>query len=500
MDFYSNLAIGLGVAFTPSNLAYCFIGCLLGTLVGVLPGIGPVATIAMLLPITLSLDPTTSLIMLAGIYYGAQYGGSTTAILINLPGEASSVITAIDGHQLARQGKAGLALSTAALGSFFAGSVATLVIAIFGPMLAFLAIQFGAAEYFCLMFFGLILLVTMVHGSVIKSLSMILLGLVAGTIGVDATSGAPRLTFGIIELTDGLNIVAVAMGIFGLGEIIHNLSTGGTAQSVIGTKISNLWPTRRDFRRIALPVLRGTGIGAILGILPGGGGLLASFSSYALEKKVARDKSLFGQGAIEGVAGPESANNAAAQTSFIPLLTLGLPSNVIMAMMAGAMIIQGVQPGPQIISRQPELFWGLIASMWIGNLMLVVLNLPLVRIWVYLLSIPYSYLFPAIIVFCGIGVFTLSNSTFDLYVMVAFGLIGYIFRRLDCEATPFLLGMVLGPMTEEYLRRAMLIARGDPLVILQRPISVTLLIMAAIVLAGTVLPSIRKTREAALQE
>lgn len=500
MDLFANLAIGLGAALTWTNLFYCFAGCLLGTLIGVLPGLGPSATIAMLLPLTFTLDPTTSLITLAGIYYGAQYGGSTTAILVNLPGEASSVVTAIDGYQLARQGQAGLALSTAALGSFFAGSVATLVIAMFAPVLAAAALEFGAAEYFSLMVLGLIASVVLAQGSLVKALGMILMGLIVGIVGIDVSSGTSRFTFGIIEFSDGVNIVAVAMGMFGLGEVINNLASNETTRSAVKAGFRNMLPTWAEFRQIGPPVVRGTALGTILGLLPGGGALLSSFASYAVEKKVAADPSRFGRGAIEGVAGPESANNAGAQTSFIPMLTLGIPSNVVMALMIGAMMIQGIQPGPAIVREQPELFWGLIVSMWIGNIMLVVLNLPLIGLWVRLLTIQYRYLFPAIMTFCAIGVFTLNNSSFDVYVMVAFGFLGYVFHKLDCEPAPFILGMVLGPMMEEYLRRAMLLSRGDPMIFIEHPLSAALLALAALAVLMMAVPSIKKKKDHALQE
>jgi len=500
MELLANLSLGFSEAITPINLFYCFLGCFLGTLIGVLPGLGPPATIAMLLPMTFTLEPTTSLIMLAGIYYGAQYGGSTTAILVNLPGESSSVVTALDGYQMARKGKAGLALSTAALGSFFAGTVATIVIAAVSPLLAAAALQFHAPEYFALMVLGLIASVVLAQGSLIKALAMILFGLIVGVVGTDITTGATRMTLGRPELLDGVSIVAVAMGVFGLGEIMQNLLHGDEERTAYRAQLRGLLPSRADLRRISGPVLRGTGIGTLLGILPGGGALLSSFTAYAVEKKLADDPHRFGKGAIEGVAAPEAANNAGAQTSLIPLLTLGLPSNVIAALMAGAMIIQGIQPGPDVMTLQPALFWGLVASMWIGNFMLVLLNLPLIGLWVKLLTIPYKLLFPAILVFCAIGVFSLNFSSFDIWVMVLFGGLGYLFRRLDCEPAPFLLGMVLGPMMEENLRRAMLLSRGDPLVFLERPISAALLTMAALAILFVCLPEIRRKRDEALQE
>ncbi|MEO4000678.1 tripartite tricarboxylate transporter permease [Mesorhizobium sp. CAU 1732] len=494
MDLIANLGLGLSVALQPHNLAFCFLGCLLGTLVGVLPGIGPTATIAMLLPITLGLDPATSLIMLAGIYYGAQYGGSTTAILINLPGESSSAVTAIDGYQMARKGRAGIALATAALGSFFAGTVATVILALFAPPLAAAALNFGSAEYFSLMVLGLISAVALAHGSILKATAMIVVGLLFGLVGSDLYSGAQRFTFGIPQLADELNFVAVAVGIFGIAEILRNLENE-TDRDVMVKKVTNLWPSREDFRRMAAPVVRGTALGSILGVLPGGGAILASFASYSMEKKLSKTPEEFGKGAIEGVAGPESANNAGAQTSFIPMLTLGIPSNPVMALMIGAMIIQGIVPGPNVVNQNPELFWGIIASMWAGNLMLVLLNLPLIGLWVKLLTIPYYLLFPAIMAFAAIGIYSINSNPYDLYTLALFGALGYALVRFGCEPAPLLLGFVLGPMLEEHLRRAMIISRGDPMVFVTRPISATLLALAVIVLIVVLLPSVRKKRE-----
>jgi putative tricarboxylic transport membrane protein len=495
----SNLALGFSVAFTPEALMYCLIGCLLGTLIGVLPGIGPVATIAMLLPATFGLAPELSLIMLAGIYYGAQYGGSTTAILVNLPGESSSVVTALDGYQMARQGRAGAALGIAALGSFFAGTVATVMLAVAAPPLAQIAFKFGPAEYFSLMTLGLIAAVVLAHGSVIKAIGMILLGLLLGLVGTDVNSGMARFNFSIPELSDGIGFVAVAMGVFGFAEIIKNLEQG-EAREVFVNKVGRLLPTWQDIKQAFPAVLRGTGLGSLLGILPGGGAVLGSFSAYTLEKKLAKDASKFGKGDIRGVAAPESANNAAAQTSFIPLLTLGIPPNPVMALMVGAMIIQGIQPGPQVMTEKPQLFWGMIVSMWIGNLMLVILNLPLIGMWIKLLTVPYRLLYPAILVFCCIGVYSLSNSPFDVIVTAGFGLIGYIFIKLECEPAPLLLGFILGPMMEENLRRAMLLSRGDPMTFLTRPLSATLLGISVLLLVIIALPAIRKKREEAFVE
>jgi putative tricarboxylic transport membrane protein len=499
METLSNLWLGLETALTFWNLVYCMVGVLLGTAIGVLPGLGPVATIAMLLPVTFGLPPVSALIMLAGIYYGAQYGGSTTAILVNLPGESSSVVTALDGYQMARQGKAGKALATAAIGSFFAGTVATVLLAVFAPPLADLALRFGPAEYFSLMVLGLVASIVLAHGSLLHAFGMIILGLLLGLIGTDVNSGTTRFTFGLPQMADGIGFVIVAMGVFGLGEIIGNLENE-TSRTVMMKTVTGLMPTRQDLRRIAAPVLRGTVLGSMLGILPGGGAMLASFAAYTLEKKVSRHPEQFGKGAIEGVAGPESANNAGAQTSFIPMLTLGIPSNPVMALMIGAMIMQGIQPGPSVMTEQPVLFWGLIVSMWIGNLFLLVLNLPLIGLWVRMISVPYHFLYPAILVFCAIGVFSLNNATFDVYLMAIFGFLGYIFRKLDCEPAPMLLGFILGPMMEEHLRRAMLISKGDATVFLSRPISATMLVLALILLVTVLAPAIRQKREEAFQE
>lgn len=499
MELLANLAIGIEAAFTPLNLLYCLGGVFVGTLIGVLPGLGPTATIAMLLPITFGLPPVSALIMLAGIYYGAQYGGSTTAILINLPGESSSVVTALDGYQMARQGKAGLALSTAALGSFFAGTVATLLLALFAPPLAEIALKFGPAEYFSLMVLGLVASVVLAHGSLIKAIAMILLGLLLGLVGTDVTSGTPRFTFDLPELADGINFVIVAMGMFGLGEIIRNLEHT-EVRDVFTRKISGLLPTWKDIKQIMPPVLRGTALGSALGILPGGGAMLSSFAAYSLEKKISKNGKRFGKGAIEGVAAPESANNAGAQTSFIPMLTLGIPSNPVMALMIGALIIQGIQPGPQVMTEQPALFWGIIVSMWVGNFFLVVLNLPMIGLWVRLLTVPYHLLYPAILVFCSIGVFSLNNSNFDVYLMALFGILGYVCSKLDCEPAPLLLGFILGPMMEEYLRRAMVLSRGNAMVFVERPISAVMLALAVLALIVVFSPAIRKKREEAFHE
>jgi TctA family transporter len=499
MEILDNLALGMSTALSFTNLLYCLVGVLFGTLVGVLPGLGPVATIAMLLPATFGLPPVSALIMLSGIYYGAQYGGSTTAILVNLPGESSSVVTALDGYKMALKGQAGKALATAALASFFAGTVSTIILALFAPPLAALALKFGPAEYFSLMVMGLVASVVLAHGSLLKAIGMVLLGLLLGLVGTDVNSGIPRYTFDTPELADGINFVIVAMGVFGVGEIIRNLETE-SSRSLVASKVTGLWPNKEDFKRIAAPTIRGTLLGSALGILPGGGAMLASFAAYSLEKKVSKNAKEFGHGAIEGVAAPEAANNAGAQTSFIPMLTLGIPSNPVMALMIGALIIQGIQPGPAIMTEQPALFWGIIASMWIGNLFLVILNLPLVGLWAKLITVPYQLLYPAILVFCSIGVFSLNNSIYDVYLMAGFGLVGYILLKLDCEPAPMLLGFIIGPMLEEYMRRALLLSRGDYSVFVTRPISGVMLFVAVAALVVVLLPAVRSKREEAFQE
>src|ERR671932_114459 len=493
-QIFHNLVIGFGVAVTPINLFFCLIGCLLGTLIGVLPGIGPVATIAMLLPITFNLSPVGALIMLAGIYYGAQYGGSTTAILVNIPGESSSVVTCLDGYQMARQGRAGPALATAAIGSFFAGCVATLLIAFAAPPLAEVALKFGPAEYFSLMVFGLIAATVLAHASLIKAIAMVGGGLLFGLVGTDVNSGVLRFTFGIPELSDGIGFVIVAMGMFGTAEIVANIEMK-EKREIFTSKVSHLWPTKDDFKNSWAAVLRGTALGSCLGILPGGGALLASFGAYSLEKKVSRNPEKFGKGAIEGVAAPESANNAGAQTSFIPMLTLGIPGNAVMALMIGALMIQGIAPGQQVMNEKPQLFWGLIASMWIGNAMLVILNLPLIGMWVKLPTVPYRYLYPSILVFMAIGVYSLSNNPFDVLIMGVFGVLGYICAKLECEPAPMILGCIIGPLMEENLRRAMLLSRGDPTVFFTKPISAGFMIASLILLVIVALPAIRKKRE-----
>ena len=499
MELIHNLGIGFDTAFTLTNLFYCLVGVFLGTAIGVLPGLGPTATIAMLLPVTFGLEPVAALIMLSGIYYGSQYGGSTTAILVNLPGEAASVVTSLDGYQMARNGQAGKALAAAAIGSFFAGTVATVLIALFAPPLADIALKFGPAEYFSLMVFGLVVAVVLAQGSLLHAIGMVILGLLFGLIGTDVNSGVARFTWDMPQLADGISFVVIAMGMFGLGEIISNIEHEST-RSVMVKKIDGLMPTKEDLKRMAAPILRGTALGSALGILPGSGNILGAFAAYSIEKKISKNKDQFGKGAIEGVAAPESANNAGAQTSFIPMLTLGIPSNPVMALMIGALILQGIQPGPSVITEQPQLFWGIIASMWIGNLFLIVLNLPMIGIWVRMIMVPYPLLFPAILAFCCIGVFSLNNADFDIYLIAISGVLGYVFSKLKCEPAPLLLGFILGPLMEEYLRRALVLSRGDASVFFTRPISATMLALSVIAIVVVLAPAVRKQRDIALQE
>ena len=499
MDLIGNLGIGFGAVLTPENLLFCVMGVLLGTLIGVLPGIGPLVTIALLLPATFSLPPLSALIMLAGIYYGAQYGGSTTSILMNLPGESSSVVTCIDGYQMARQGRAGAALSVAALGSFFAGCVGTVLIALLAPALSLVAQKFSAPEYFSLMTFGLIAAVVLAHGSVLKAIAMIFLGLLLGIVGTDVNTGQQRFTFGIPELSDGIGFVPIGMGLFAIGEVIANLHNP-QQRTFVASKITGLMLSKKDLKESWKAVVRGTGVGSLLGILPGGGALLASFASYSMEKKLSKTPERFGKGAIEGVAGPESANNAAAQTSFIPLLTLGLPSNAVMALMMGAMIIQGIEPGSAVMTKRPELFWGMVASMWIGNAMLLVINLPLIGIWVRLLSVPYRLLYPAILLFCVIGVYSTNTNIAQLVITAIFAVFGYTLLKFGCEPAPLVLGFILGPVMEENLRRSLVFSRGDAMIFIQRPISAVLLGLTLAVVALIVVPQIRRKREEAFQE
>ncbi|MBN8535210.1 MAG: tripartite tricarboxylate transporter permease [Rhizobiales bacterium] len=498
-ELVANLGLGFSMAVTPVNLVYCLVGVFLGTLIGILPGLGPIATIAMLLPVSYGLDPLAALILIAGVYYGAQYGGSTTAILVNMPGEASSVVTCLDGYQMARKGRAGAALSISAMGSFVAGTVGTLLLAAFAVPLGKVALSFGPAEYFSLMVLGMIAAVVLAKGSVLKAIGMILVGIVLGLVGLDINAGTPRFSFDIPELADGINTGIIALAMFGIGDIIVNLERQDKRE-IFAKSVSGLWLTATEFVRAVPAVLRGTGLGSMLGVLPGGGATLSSFAAYSLEKKISKNPQEFGHGAIEGVAGPEAANNAAAQTSFIPLLTLGLPSNAVMALMVSAMTIHQIQPGPQVMTNNPSLFWGLIASMWVGNLMLVILNLPLIGLWIKMLSVPYRLLYPAILLFCCIGTYSLSNSPFDAALTAVLGVLGYLFAKLDCETAPLLLGFVLGPMMEESLRRALLVSRGDPSILVTRPISATILLIALLLLALMVAPRLRKQRDRAFAE
>jgi putative tricarboxylic transport membrane protein len=493
MDLFANLALGFSVAAAPENLLLCMVGVIVGTMVGVLPGIGPVASIAILLPVTFGLTPAGALIMLAGIYYGAQYGGSTTSILVNIPGEASSVVTTLDGFQMAKQGRAGPALAIAAIGSFVAGTFATFLVALLGQPLTRVALMFGAPEFFSLMILGLVLAVVLASGSVLKAVAMIVLGLLLSTVGSDLSTGMPRLSFGLMELSEGLSFVVIAMGMFGIAEVVRNLQAP-EQRGIVRGKVTNLMPTRADLSQSAGAIGRGTLIGSILGVLPGGGAVMSSFAAYTLEKRLSRDPSRFGKGAIEGVAAPESANNAAAQTSFIPLLTLGIPGNAVMALFLGAMTMQGIVPGPQVMMFQPGLVWAVIVSMWIGNLMLLVLNLPLIGVWVSMLRVPYRLLFPAILIFCCVGGYAVNNSSLDVILTGAFGLVGYWLVRHDFEPAPLILALVLGPLLEENLRRAVIISGGDASVFLSRPLSAALLVAAAALLVFSILPAIRRRR------
>lgn len=490
---FGGIIQGLWVALSPTNLGLCLAGCVLGTLIGVLPGLGPTATVAMLMPVTFWLEPTGALIMMAGVFYGSQYGGSTTAILVNLPGESSSVVTCIDGYAMARRGRAGAALAIAALASLFAGTVTTFMIAFAGPAIAGVALLFQSPDYVSVMVLGLVAAVVLAHGSVIKAIAMIMLGLFLGLVGTDVTTSEQRFTLGIQDLFDGIGFVPLAMGMFGLAEIMLNLEAK-MQQGSTTRPVDRLWPTNQDFRRATPAAVRGTLLGGFLGVLPGGGSTIPSFAAYSLEKKLARDPTRFGKGAVEGVAAPEAANNAGAQASFIPMLSLGIPPNAVMALMIGAMMVHGIQPGPQVIQKQPELFWGLVASMWVGNFMLVILNLPLIWIWVKLLEIPYRYLFPAIIILCGVGVYSLENSVGDVVIMAVFGVVGYALRKLDCEPAPLLLGFILGPMMEENFRRTLVLSGGDFSVFLTRPISAGFLAVSALLLVAVLLPAVKRRR------
>jgi putative tricarboxylic transport membrane protein len=493
-ELLGHLALGFSVSFTLQNVILCLIGCLVGTLVGVLPGIGPLATMAILLPITYKTDPVGSLIMLAGIYYGAQYGGSTTAILVNMPGEASSVVTTLDGHAMAKQGRAGKALGIAAIGSFIAGTFGVLVVAALAIPLARMALSFDAGNYFALMVMGLTLAAVLAGGSLLKALCMVVIGATMALVGADPLTAEPRLTFGMPVLYDGISIAIVAMGLFGIADILRNLESRGARATVVPV-IGGLLPDGKDFRQSAGPIARGSLLGSILGVLPGNGVILAPFASYALEKRLARDPSRFGKGAIEGVAGPESANNSAAQTAFVPLLTLGLPATATMALMAGAMALHGVLPGPQVIERHPDMFWGVVTSMWLGNAMLVIINLPLIGIWVRFLKVPYRLLFPIVVLVCCIGIFSVGSRPEDVMQIGVFGLLGYLFFKLRLEPAPLLLGLVLGALLENNLRRGLVLSRGDVILFLSDPLTLALLASALVVLLTTIVPSVARRRE-----
>lgn len=500
-ELISNLLIGFQNALTVANLGYCFLGVLIGTLVGVLPGLGPVATLALLLPLTYALDPTAAVIMLAGIYYGSQYGGSTTAILMNIPGEAASLVTCIDGHKLAQRGRAGSALGVAAIASFLAGTVATLLIALASPLLSEVALYFGATEYFSLMALGLVGAVALSNGDILKAIAMVITGLLLGLVGTDINTGELRFTLDTLTLQDGIDFAVISMGFYGVAEILKNLQAMVATGSVSTLQVTSPWPEKKDITASLPSMTRGTLLGSLMGLLPGGGAMLSSFAAYTIEKRLKRPGEIpVGEGNIRAVAAPEAANNAGAQTSFIPMLTLGIPSNAVMALLMGALIIQNITPGPQVIHTNPDLFWGLIVSMWIGNLFLVILNLPLVGLWVQILKIPYRFLYPAIMAICAIGVYSINYNTYDIVLMAAFALLGYIFYQLRCEPAPLILGFVLGPMMEENLRRAMLLSRGDASVFFTSPISAVLLLTAVMLLAATLLPKWRKTREEAFAE
>jgi putative tricarboxylic transport membrane protein len=482
LEILNNLLLGLATAASVNNLLFCLAGVTLGTVVGVLPGLGPMAALSILLPITYHLgDPVGAIIFMAGIYYGTQYGGSTTSILMKLPGEASSVVTTLDGYAMTQRGRGGAALAIAALASFLGGTVATLLIALIGEPLAEVAFLFGPAEYTALMIMGLVASVSLSQGSFVKGLGMVLLGVLLGSVGTDINSGMIRFSLGIPQLTDGISFGIIAMAMFGLAEILYN-SLHERHQSVIVPKLRELYPTRQELKESVNPAVRGTILGSILGLLPGGGAILSSFASYALEKKISKTPEQFGQGAVAGVAGPEAANNAGAQTGFIPMLSMGLPVTPIMALMAATLIIHNIQPGPQVMTSNPALIWGLIVSMWIGNALLVVLNLPLVGVWVNLLKIPKKILYPMIVIVCAVGAYHINNSWFDVMLLIPFALIGYVLKALDCEPAPLAMGFVVGSMFEEFFRRAMSISQGNFLIFVEKPISLTFLILTAILL------------------
>ncbi len=494
MGFFDSIIYGFQITFQPINFLFCGIGVLVGTLVGVLPGIGPAGAMALLLPATFKVSPTATLILLAGIYYGVQYGGSTTSILVNIPGEASSVVTCIDGYQMARQGRAGPALGIAAWGSFIAGTIANVGLMLVAAPLARAALSFGPPEYFALMCMGLIIVTYLAQGSILKAIMMALVGIILGSIGLDIITGLPRFTFGINELTDGVGIIPLVMGLFGISEIFQNLEES-LEREIFKTRIKNLWPSLKDWVQAKWAIVRGSIIGFLLGILPGGGAVISTFVAYAVEKKVAKDPERFGRGAIEGVASPESANNAAAGSSLIPLLSLGIPPNPIMAIFFSALVIHGIQPGPLLIKQNPDLFWGLVASLYLGNALLLILNLPMISIWVKVLEIPYKLLFPLILLFCLIGAYSINNVVFDLYVMIFFGVVGWIMRKFGYEGAPLILAYVLGPMLENALRQSLLISQGSFMIFITRPISAMALSIAFLLLLSNLLPYFKKRRK-----
>jgi putative tricarboxylic transport membrane protein len=499
MDFFANFIVGFTVALQPINLMFCFLGVFIGTLIGVLPGIGPVGTMAILLPVTYGIPPTTAIIMLAGIYYGAQYGGSTTSILVNIPGEAASVITCLDGYQMALKGRAGPALGIAAFGSFIAGTLGVIGLQLLAPPLVSVALRFGPPEYFSLMLLGFVILTYLAQKSMIKALMTAGVGVVLGTIGLDTMTGMPRFTFNIPELLDGVGLAPLAMGLFGISEILLNVEKK-IKQELLTTKVRGIFPTLDEWRRSIWAILRGTGTGFFLGILPGGGAVLGSFVSYALEKRISRHPEEFGKGAIEGVAAPEAANNSAAQGAFIPLLTLGIPANVVMAILLGALMIHNITPGPMLVKEHPQLFWGVISSMYLGNVMLIILNLPLIGLWVQLLRVPYSLLFPLILFICLIGAYVINNSAVDVAMMFIFGVLGYFMRKFDYEPAPMVLAYVLTPLLENAMRQSLILSDGSFGIFMRRPISAGCLIVAAALLLSSLLPMIRKKRETLVAE
>ncbi len=482
MEALNGLITGFEVILTPSNLLLCLLGSFIGTMVGVLPGVGPLAALALLLPVTFSLPPVAGVVMLAAIFYGAMYGGSTTSILLNLPGEAASVVTCRDGHQLARQGRAGAALGIAAIASFIAGTLSVVALTFFSPFLGTFAIRFGPPENFALMVLGLVCTLYMIGGSTLKGLLMIALGILLAMVGIDVVNGEERFTFGTINLTAGLDLLAIVIGLFGVSEILANVETV-TKNTLLAEKIRGLWPTFADWRASLVPMLRGSGLGFLLGLVPGGGPITASFMSYAVEQRMAKDPSRFGKGAIEGVAGPEAANNAAVGGSMIPVLSLGIPGTPVTALLLGALIIQGVQPGPLFMQQRPDMFWGIVASMYVGNVFLLLLNLPMVGLWVQLLRVPYRVLFPIVLMLSVVGTYSANKNVFDLWVMLAFGVVGWLLRKLEYDLAPFIIAFVLAPLLEQSLRQLLVMSPDGIFIIGQRPIAATLIVIAAVLVA-----------------